>query len=191
MGFLGDEGRDVLIVKRMIVDHEFTLLGPITSVGLMHLGPIYYYFMAPFLWLTHLDPVGPAIMVALFSLATVALIWKIGEEFFGLRTAVIASVLYSLSPLVIIQSHSSWNPNILPFWSLLTIYGLLQTTVKGIYKWLVVVGAAIGVAIQLHYVALVLLPIVLTVLAVTRTKIRFKYYLGSLVGLAVTYSPFI
>ncbi|EKE21589.1 MAG: hypothetical protein ACD_7C00176G0001, partial [uncultured bacterium] len=27
MTFLGDEGRDVLLVKRMIVDHKFTLLG--------------------------------------------------------------------------------------------------------------------------------------------------------------------
>src|SRR3989344_8231046 len=70
MAFLGDEGRDVLVVKRIIVDHDFTLLGPITSVGLMHLGPAYYYFMVPFLALSRLDPVGPAVMAALFSLAT-------------------------------------------------------------------------------------------------------------------------
>ena len=43
MLFLGDEGRDMLIVKRMLVDGKFTLLGPITSVGSMYMGPIYYY----------------------------------------------------------------------------------------------------------------------------------------------------
>ena len=58
MTFLGDEGRDVLIVKRMIVDHKFTLLGPTASVGGFFLGPIYYYFMLPFLWLWRLDPTG-------------------------------------------------------------------------------------------------------------------------------------
>ena len=49
MTFLGDEGRDVLVVKRMIVDHKWTLLGPTASVGGFFLGPIYYYFMLPFL----------------------------------------------------------------------------------------------------------------------------------------------
>ncbi|EKD67760.1 MAG: hypothetical protein ACD_48C00233G0002, partial [uncultured bacterium] len=58
MTFLGDEGRDVLIVKRMIVDHKFTLLGPTASVGGFFMGPIYYYFMLPFLWAWNLNPVG-------------------------------------------------------------------------------------------------------------------------------------
>ena len=40
MTFLGDEGRDVLVVKRMIVDGKFTLLGPTASVGGFFLGPI-------------------------------------------------------------------------------------------------------------------------------------------------------
>ncbi len=69
--FLGDEGRDVLVVMHMIVHHQWTLLGPTASVGGFYTGPIYYYFMLPFLWLSHLDPVGPAVMAALFGLATV------------------------------------------------------------------------------------------------------------------------
>ena len=75
MTFLGDEGRDVLVVKRMLVDHKFTLLGPTASVGGFFLGPIYYYFMIPFLWLFNLNPVGPAVMVGLFGTATIALVY--------------------------------------------------------------------------------------------------------------------
>src|SRR3989304_5159037 len=82
MTFLGDEGRDVLVVKRMIVDHKFTLLGPTASVGGFFLGPIYYYFMLPFLFLWRLDPVGPAVMVALFGIATIYLVYRVGKDFF-------------------------------------------------------------------------------------------------------------
>ena len=64
--FLGDEGRDVLVVKG-ILEGNLTLLGPRASAGDFFTGPIYYYMMAPFLWLFRLDPVGPAIMVALFG----------------------------------------------------------------------------------------------------------------------------
>src|SRR5438477_9425897 len=80
--FLGDEGRDVLTVYNILHGH-FTLLGPTASVGGFFLGPIYYYFMAPFLWLSQYDPTGPAIAIALLGVATVWLIYKIGKEFFG------------------------------------------------------------------------------------------------------------
>src|SRR3990167_7677310 len=81
MTFLGDEGRDVLIVKRMIVDHDITFLGPTASVGGFFLGPIYYYFITPFLWAFNLDPVGPAVMVALFGVATIYLVYRVGVDF--------------------------------------------------------------------------------------------------------------
>src|SRR5947209_19931183 len=70
MTFLGDEGRDVLVAYNILHGH-FTLLGPTASVGGFYFGPIYYYFMAPALFLANYNPVGPAIMVALFGIATV------------------------------------------------------------------------------------------------------------------------
>ena len=75
MTFLGDQGRDVLIVYNILHGH-LTLLGPTSSVGGFFLGPIYYYFMAPFLWIFNYNPVGPAVMVALIGVATVWLIYE-------------------------------------------------------------------------------------------------------------------
>src|SRR3972149_6446599 len=80
--FLGDEGRDVLVVKRLLLDGKFTLLGPITSVGSIYMGPVYYYLMAPFLYLWRFDPVGPAVMGVLFSLATIYIIYRLGITYF-------------------------------------------------------------------------------------------------------------
>ena len=51
MTFLGAEGRDVIIVRTLLVKADPILIGPGTSVGGMYLGPLYYYFMAPFLLL--------------------------------------------------------------------------------------------------------------------------------------------
>src|SRR5437016_1790147 len=78
MTFLGDEGRDVLVAKEILHGH-FTLLGPRSSAGDFFMGPAYYYFITPFLWLFNYDPVGPAIMVALFGVATVYLIYIVGK----------------------------------------------------------------------------------------------------------------
>jgi hypothetical protein len=134
MTFLGDEGRDVLVAYNILHGH-LTLLGPTSSVGGFFLGPIYYYFMAPFLWLFNYNPVGPAVMVALFGIATVWLIYKFCGDLFSQKVGLIAACLYAVSPLIINYSHSSWNPNLVPFFSLLILYVL---------------------ALQLHYLVLFL-----------------------------------
>jgi len=58
MTFLGDEGRDVIIVSRFIKHFDLMLVGPGTSVGNMYLGPLYYYLMVPALFLAGFSPVG-------------------------------------------------------------------------------------------------------------------------------------
>jgi 4-amino-4-deoxy-L-arabinose transferase-like glycosyltransferase len=41
MTFLGDEGRDAIIVRRLLVDFDPILIGPGTSIGNMYIGPLY------------------------------------------------------------------------------------------------------------------------------------------------------
>src|SRR5258706_4494423 len=111
MTFLGDEGRDVRIVRDLITKGNLVFIGPMTSVGNMYLGPLYYYMMAPALLLSGLNPVGPAIMVALLGSLTVWFVWFAGREWFGKTAGLIAALLFALSPVAIIYSRSSWNPN--------------------------------------------------------------------------------
>ncbi len=152
MTFLGDEGRDVLVVYNILHGH-FTLLGPTSSVGGFFLGPIYYYIMAPFLLLFNYNPVGPAVMVAFFGIATVWFVYKIGENFFSKTAGLIASFLFAISPLVIAYSRSSWNPNIMPFFTLLTLYVLYKAIQNGKMKYFILCGFFLGILIQLHYLA--------------------------------------
>lgn len=191
MTFLGDEGRDMLVVKRMIVDHKFTLLGPITSVGSMYMGPIYYYFMTPFLWLWNFDPVGPSIMVALFAVATIFLIYKLGSDFFHESVGLMSAFFYAISPLAIMSGRASWNPNVVPFFAVLLMYGLLKVIVAKKYIWLAVVGLSLGVLLQLHYVTTVFIPIIFVCLVILRVKIPLKNYLGGLFAFVFAYLPFL
>ncbi len=108
--------------RKGILEGHLTLLGPRSSAGDFYTGPIYYYFMAPWLWLFKLDPVGPAIMIALLSVATVFLIYYIGRKLFNPSVGLMAAALYAVSPLVITYSRSSWNPNPMPFFTLLIMY---------------------------------------------------------------------
>lgn len=193
MTFLGDEGRDVLVAYNILHGH-LTLLGPTASVGGFFLGPIYYYFMTPFLWFFNYNPVGPAVMVALFGIATVALIYKVGSEFLGKTAALIAAFLYSISPLVISYSRSSWNPNLMPFFSLLTLYTLYKAVDKNKFYLFAVVGFLLGITMQLHYLATFLGVIIgsyVFVLGFPKFTEIIKKYAFILVGFLVGWSPFL
>ena len=178
MTFLGDEGRDALAAWKIITFQHLTLIGPPTSVGSMYLGPFYYYLMSPFLWITQFDPVGPAIMVALFGVAAVYLVYLIGKEFFNSRVGLIAALFYAISPVVITYSHSSWNPNIMPFFALLLIYSLFKLAREGNYYWLLIVGFSLAVGLQSHYLGLLLIPLIIWEwIAVFRKTKETKHYI--------------
>lgn len=157
MTFLGDEGRDALVWLRM-TRGKFTLIGPTTSIGNMYLGPLYYYLMLPFYIV--LGTVGPSVGVALFAGVTSFLLWLFGKEWFSEKVGILAAFLYAISPVAIVLSHSSWNPNVMPFFALLAIWGIWQFWQKDKYYWLAIDGVLLSFAVQSHYLGILLLPLV-------------------------------
>lgn len=198
MTFLGDEGRDAIVAKDILHGH-LTLLGPRASAGDFFLGPIYYYMMAPFLLFSNFDPVGPAVMIALFGIATVFLVYYVGLKMFNAKAGLMAAALYAVSPLVIAYSRSSWNPNPMPFFSLIILYILFLAIKNQTKKLFLIVGFLLGIAMQLHYLTTFLAVIIFFFvlfgeIIVERKKIVSKYlwhYLGIFGGFIVSFSPFL
>ncbi|KKQ31588.1 MAG: hypothetical protein US68_C0002G0015 [Candidatus Shapirobacteria bacterium GW2011_GWE1_38_10] len=152
MEFLGDQGRDVVIVRDFLKNGNLFFIGPQTSIGNMYLGPFYYYLIAPALLLANFNPVGPAIFVALLSVATAYLIFYVSKKWFNPTTAYVATFLYAISPTAIKFANFSWNPNIMPFFALLFIYMMTEKR----YLW---ASLAFAMCLNSHYLALILLPV--------------------------------
>ncbi|MBI3385785.1 glycosyltransferase family 39 protein [Candidatus Gottesmanbacteria bacterium] len=192
MTFLGDEGRDMLVVEHMIVDHKFTLLGPTASVGGFFMGPIYYYFMLPFLWLWRLDPSGPAVMVALFGIATIYLVYRTGKDFFNMWVGLIAASLYAVSPLVIAYSRSSWNPNPVPFFSILLMYLLWHAALGKKISTYVWIGVVLGIGLQLHYLfSFLFVATAVWIFFFAKPTPMIKAIAATFIGFVIGYSPFL
>lgn len=187
MTFLGDEGRDVLVVYN-ILHGRLTFLGPTASVGGFFLGPIYYYFMTPFLFLFSYSPVGPAIMVALFGIATVFLVFLVGEKFFNAKAGLIAAALYAISPITIAYSRSSWNPNLMPFFSIAMLFVLYKATDKNNLRLFALCGLLLGIAVQLHYLAVFLGAIIFIYIFITSAfNFEKKQILKQIIGVLKKY----
>src|SRR3989338_8322988 len=98
--FLGDQGRDAIIVKRIITFEHFPAIGAPTSYGQVYLGPFYYYFMAPWLALFNFNPIGPAVGVALLSTAFILIVYYAVTDLFNAKAGIIASTMVAVSAVL-------------------------------------------------------------------------------------------
>jgi 4-amino-4-deoxy-L-arabinose transferase-like glycosyltransferase len=144
--------------------------------------------MAPFLLLTYPNLIGPAYAVALLSILTVWMVYRLGKEMLGQSAALIAAGVCSISSVLVAAARFSWNPNPAPFVSMVWLYALHKAWQKDA-RWIAVAIACIAILIQLHYVALLTAPVTamwwgLTVWRWHKTQLR-SIIVATLVGVGV------
>lgn len=164
MTFLGDEGRDALIMKKILSTWSFPLIGPPMSVGNIYLGPLYYYMMFFSMLPFNLNPEAAAIMNGFIGVFSVVLVYLLGRLLFDKKSGLIAAFFYAISPVTVIYSRTSWNPNPAPFFSMVSMLSLYMIHRTGNFNWLLVTGLSIAAAVQMHYLSLILIPISIFIL---------------------------
>ena len=185
--FLGDQGRDTIIIKRILSFEHFPAIGPPTSIGQVYLGPFYYYFISPWLALFNFDPLGLAFGVAVFSSLYILINYLVVKELLNEKIALISTILVAFSSTLIEFSRFSWNPNLLPLFSLLTVYFLIKSLKTHDWRFYALTGAFLSFSIQLHYLALFLIPPVISffaLLALEQRKKLKQIFLGGLMLIA-------
>lgn len=174
-----DQGRDFLVVWRIINQRDLTALGPsLSNLGQVYLGPIYYYILAIWLPIFHFNPIGGRVLMVVFGLFTIILLFFFAKELFNKKIAILATLLYAVSCYTIVALRFAWNPNPIPFFALLTIFAFYRWYKynKIFYFYLMVVSLVI--ILQLHILCLFLVPVLIILFIFLRPqKIHFKHYL--------------
>lgn len=194
MTFLEDEGRDLLIVKRMLDTRRPVLLGPQTSTGNMYLGPLYYYFITPALVLSRMDPVGPALLIALTGVLTTYLLYVLGKKWFSPRAGYLGAIMFAVLPMSVMVTRASWNPNLVPLITTMMLLSYDQVIKKSRPLDYLIYGGLVGIMVQLHYMALIFCA-VLSLAILINQRSRWSLLLRgtalSFVGFILMLMPFI
>ena len=169
--FANDEARDAYVVKDIIEADFFKLTGPSTTIGNFNLGPFFYYFLAPFYLLFNFNPVAGGVAVALLDLFTISLLYFFTKKHFLRSAAILATLLYVASFWINFYERWGWNPNILPFFTILTLWLCSKLYFsRGRWPWYYLIGSGIvvGLALQAHAQAVWLGVLVVVVLALRK-----------------------
>ncbi|MGK2848843.1 MAG: ArnT family glycosyltransferase [Minisyncoccota bacterium] len=190
-----DQARDARVIDLGLNGDIFDLplLGPKAGGTFLRLGPGFY-------WLEYIGAllfggavIGSVVMVALTSVASIPLFYLIVKRIFVARLALGLTLLSAVSVFMVLYGRFAWNPNLLPFFTLLGCYGLLRTVDnkeahRG--RWLMVSALALGLGTQMHFLAFLALPTIAVVfLLIKRPRIALKFWLGSFGIIAFLYLP--
>ena len=190
--FLGDQGRDAIIASDILTFKNLPVIGPESSAGDFFMGPFYYYFVAFGLGLAGFNPIGPVILIALFSVVTTALLYLVFSRYMHSRsTGLVAAYLYAISPAVVMSARFSWNPNLIPFFILTLLIGLLEFIRAKQTRWLLVSAVSLAVLFQLHYLTLLFIPVVLVFFLAHRHLVRFSQLVSYFSLAALSFVPLI
>ncbi len=175
-----DQVRDASMVLRSYEGGpgELPLLGPKAGGTLLRLGPAFYYFQyISAVTFGSADPPVLAYPNLLFSILTLPLFYFFVRRYFSQNWAMALTGAFSFSFMAVEYSRFAWNPNSLPFFTLLFLHALLNIfdtrTQKGKVGWYAAAGLSFAVASQLHFSSFLALPFVaLLFLILNRKAVR-------------------
>lgn len=174
-GFYIDQGQDLLAIRNWFISGKVPLQGIETSIGGFHMGPLYYYLIAPFVYLTSGDPIGPVLFFLIVGLTIVVLSYVWALRFANVYTAIIFSSAIATSPHLIFLSKGAYSPNLQPFILLFLLWFLFSYLRNHRTKDLIFTYLLIGIGVQFHYVFLAnLLTVSLLILLTDRKSLSWQ-----------------
>ncbi len=190
LGFWYDQGRDALVIWDLLHQGKFFLIGPVTGIDGIFLGPFYYYLLAPFYWLGKGSPVIASAGLSWLAVGAVFLLYFLGKKMFGTVIGLLAAFLYGFSYGQVVFSRWLANPNPLPFFTLLVLIFLYKFIQNQDSRFLILSSFLIGLCLQLEAASAVFfLPSIVIILIWQRKKINFKILTLSFLAFFITLLP--
>lgn len=188
--FLLDQGRDMMVVKRIIFDGHLTLIGPSTSLGGVFQGPLWYYLLAIFTGTFGGDPWGGILLMFIISISVLFVVFFWMKNLCGEKTAFITFSLFSLSSEAAAAATYAWNPH--PMWLLVTVY--IFSFYCSIYKssrFIIILWPTIGLMFhfQTALAVFILLATVIYILIFEKKILLNKNFLIGIVLFLLTFAP--
>jgi hypothetical protein len=179
-GFGWDQARDAWKVRDLLAGN-YPLEGPKTGIGQFHLGPLHYYFMAPFFIATQLDPMASNYYNIFINTLTFLVVFFVLRSIFNTKTALIGLLLYATSWYLIRQNIIPWNVSLLNITSFTIFLLIIQIVVKQKYKLIPFLAMMAGFFFHVHFTAIFIIPIIGLSLLLSKHKLTmFKYSIASL-----------
>lgn len=193
VNFGQDVARDAYITNQNIESKQYIVsYGPKASVWNFYLPPFYYQLHLFVSIITGQAPLTMKWFITIVESISPVLLFLILIRMTKPSVALLASCLYAFSPFVIFYSTNAWNPNLIPFFSILCLFSIIRHFQDKSKVAIIGIGLCLTVILHLHYQGVVLIPIVFWAMVksiyTARSNIRY-WFLVFIIGL-ISVTPY-
>ncbi len=189
-GFEWDQVDNAWAAKNIIVDRNFPLVGMVAKQNSgFYIGPLYYYYVAIFYFLTNLDPTASFYIATVTSGISFFVLYYFIKKLFDSSVALVSVFIYSISSFIIVADKVQWPINFLAAISIIIFY-LLYSILLGREKYIVWLGVVLGLSWQLNFTSIFFFIIsFFSIPFFPRTKKTLLYFLFALPLLVLFFIP--
>jgi 4-amino-4-deoxy-L-arabinose transferase-like glycosyltransferase len=186
--FKADEARLYSLAHHM-AQGEFALRGISSSVGFPNFPMSVWLYSLPLALWRH--PYAPTIFTGLLSTLAVFFCYRHARRWWGVPAALLAAMLFAVSPWAILYSRKIWAQNLLPLFVMGWGAAAALAFVGGKRPALALHLVCLAIAIQLHLAAAALLPATVIYLVVFRRRVDWRWLGLGVFGAVALALPFL
>lgn len=160
-------------IRDVLINHHLRLIGQETSSHGIFIGPYFYYLQIPFYLLTHLDPSGALLLSIILGTAAIFSVYFVFSKIFSQKIALIGSLLYSMSTLIIFTEREVVPTQPVMLWTIWFFFSL-WLIYKGKKNAYLLTGFLMGLIWSINLQLVILLPLVLLAQLFSKKQLRFK-----------------
>lgn len=178
------------IVKDIVIDKHFRLIGQLTSAPGIFIGPIFYYLLVPFYMLAQMDPLGGVWLIVILGVLTTLSYYLVFSRIFNRNVGLIGAFLHACSWSLIFFDRRvvpSTPTNLWMVWYFFVIVMLA----RGKYHVFPLLGVLIGLIWNIHIALLPSLGAVPVALIIARRIPSFRQIFLAVVAFLVISLPLI
>ena len=117
-----DQGKDLLALHSIVIDHKFTLIGSSAGIdGTFH-GVWWYWFLSPFFYIFGGDPKLLLVVFGIFCASAILVAYVLGATLKNSRLGLICAGLVTFSSFYIGTASQLWHPNAVTVFVLLFLW---------------------------------------------------------------------
>lgn len=179
------------IIKDILINHHFRLIGQETSSQGVFIGALFYYMQIPFYLLTKMNPLGSIFLPIILGVFTTYSVYFVFGKIANSKIGLIGSFIYAVSVLIVFTDREVAPTMPVMLWTVWYLYSLFliykNKQLKGFVLW----ALLIGLIWHLNLALITLSPLILIPLFYIRKNINLKLLVAGLILLIATSSPFI
>lgn len=196
VSFTQDQVRDVLLIRHYIALKNFYIpLGPAAaSYSNFNVLPLYYYLqlLAQLVFANTFYAMSVLIML-LESTTPIMLFYLLTKVGLKRKISFLGAILYVFTPGTITIAVSAWNPNLVPFFTIILLIGGLWFLLENRIYGLLIAILAMVFLVNLHFQWFIILPFVSIIAGKALWQIKKTWktlIIGILLG-SLLLSPYI